>query len=183
MTIASDQYEDLTGLVSPPEVGVDLAQPEVARDIPLAIVALCVGLPENEGLRLVRENPDYVGLLPALDAFSTWVTTSHQGDLDSWDGYLRSTRATMLDRALSAYDVAGELSNDERDLIGELIGDSLLGAAIFFSFLNDHNMVSDVDESRWSNLYTWLVIQDLIEAGDEDVSPQESAEEAEVKPW
>ncbi len=156
------QTEDLTGLVSP--IGLpDLAQADMARNLPLVALSLAIGR-STPYLEEYLNDPSNRDIMPVLDRFQTWATRSAVDGEGPWLEYLADSRATLLEAAWSAYDPDGLVEASVRDLIG----DEILGSAIWFSFLHSTGIITEEDESRWTNLWTYAIVNDLLADDESD---------------
>lgn len=149
------QTEEFTDLVSPAGLP-DLTQAEVARSLPLVALSLAIGR-STPFLEEYLNNPLNKDVMPVLERFQTWATKSAIDGEDPWLEYLADCRATLLEAAWSAYDPEGHVEDAVRDLVG----DELLGNALWFSFLRSTGIINEDDEARWTNLWTFAIISDL----------------------
>ncbi len=179
-----DSPENFEGLVPPPGIP-NLDDADVARRLPAAVLSLALmagGAPHSEYLTQYMADSNNVDALPLLDSFSQWAQgQASQGEPQSWIDYLLKTCQALTDRAFAAYfpddDVPAEVQY--------LAGDSLLGSALLFSFLADIHLIAEDDETRWLNLWMFLIMREFFlddEADDVDdeksAQPQPEASEA-----
>jgi hypothetical protein len=159
--------ENLDGLVSPEDLGVDLADEALARSLPLAALSIAIGA-MTPHLRAFLDDPANAGAMATLESFGKWCDGNVAiNGTDPWLNYLATSRASLLDVAWASYDPSDSVVDPD---ILDLPGDTLLGASIFFSFLEAESVISAVDESRWANLYHFVTFDDLFTAiaGDSD---------------
>lgn len=155
------EMEDFTGLVSPPGLP-DLTDASLARAVPLAILALATGV-RTPYLQEFLDNPANGDALPAVEGFTDWCASNIDvAGRDAWLDYLATSRADLLTSAWAAYDPDGLVEVVLRDTSG----DDLIGASLWFTYLAAVGVISDDDEPRWYNLWTFLIVNDLL--GDED---------------
>lgn len=152
----SNQVDDFTDLV-PPDRLPELADAELARSLPLAVLARAIGA-ETEYLNEFLANPINGYILPELERFQRWSDANVAVDgLDPWLRYLAESRALILKNLWDAHDPKHQIDNAVRDLVG----DEALGTSLWFSYLADVGVISREDESRWCHLWGWNIANDL----------------------
>ena len=166
----SEMTEDFTGLVSP-EGLPDLTDAALARSLPLAVLSLAIGA-TTPYLEEFLANPVNGDILAALERFRRWSEDNVAiAGLDAWLGYLADSRAAALKNLWDVYDPEALVE----DVIRDTVGDEVLGAALWFSYLADVGVISGEDESRWCNLWDWLIVNDLLaDDGEEDGGDHDS---------
>ncbi len=159
----SETTEDFTGLVSP-EGLPDLTQAALARSLPLSVLSLAIGA-TTPYLEEFLANPVNGDILPALERFQRWSEDNVAvAGLDAWLGYLADSRAVALTNLWDAYDPEALVE----DVVRDTVGDEVLGAALWFSYLADVGVIGDDDESRWCDLWDFLIVNDLLADDDEE---------------
>jgi hypothetical protein len=162
----SSTLENFEGLVSPPGLP-DLSQAELARALPLVCLSLAVGA-STPFLDEFINSPANVDVLPAVEGFANWCNDNiDAGGRDAWLGYLAKSRADLVSAAWSAYDPQGHVE----EVVRETVGDDLIGASLWFSYLDYAGVISDEDESKWASLWHYLAIDDVFS---EDNTSEES---------
>lgn len=172
--IESETMEDFSGLVSP-EGLPDLAQAELARSLPLAALTLAIGA-TTPYFEEFLANPINQDILATLESFRRWSEDNVAvAGLDAWLGYLADSRVVVLKNLWDAYDPEALVEDDVRDTVG----DEVLGAALWFSYLADVGTISGDDESRWCNLWDFLIVNDLFaDDGKKDEGGHDSASDS-----
>lgn len=153
-TYDKEQFE---GLVSPPGTP-DLLDAHVARLMSLAITTTSIGRYDDPLFETMKESPDYEKYRPWLAEFDAWAKSQHGGDMDGWLRFMASHAIDLESRLFDAYDPEGLLDKETR----LSIGDSIIGAALWFGFLRQRGTVSEEDETRFVNLWCWMFIQDIL---------------------
>jgi hypothetical protein len=160
------EVEDLTGLVSPE--GINLDDAELASTIPLVCLSLAVGTTTDVFSEYVN-NPMNSDTLPLLERFQSWIKKSisdvEVSSHDDWLNYLATSRAESLTNFWTAYDPDG-FTVDEP--VRDVIGDELLGTALFFQFLESVGLVTIHDSQRWMNVWHFRTFSDLLDSDDEE---------------
>lgn len=161
------ETEDLTGLVSPDAINLDDAA--LASTIPLVCLSLAVGATTDLFSEYVN-NPMNSDTLPLLERFQSWIEKSIsdvQGSShDDWLYYLATSRAESLTNFWTAYDPDGFIVDEPAR---DVVGDELLGTALFFQFLSSVGLLSESDASRWENCWHFLTYTDLLSDDDEEI--------------
>ena len=160
--------EDLNGLVSPDAINLD--DVELARSLPLVVVSLAVQQTSSDYFKEFLGNPMNSDTLPLLERFQSWIEQSIsdvQGSShDDWLDYLATSRAEALASFWIAYDPDGLTVGEP---VRDVVGDELLGTALFFQFLESVRLVSDHDSQRWTNVWNFLTYTDLLSDDDEEI--------------
>jgi hypothetical protein len=145
------------GLVSPAGLP-DLSQAELARSLPTCVLARAIGA-QSDYLDEFLANPLNQDILPGLERFRVWSdANTASGGEDQWFTYLAQSRADLLKSVWGFYDPEGDFD----DILRELVGDQLIGAAIWFSFLADTGVISAEDESSWCTVWNACIVNDFI---------------------
>jgi hypothetical protein len=148
--IANQEIESLEGLVSPPQLPVDLLDADIALEMPM--IALLTSISSSDA-RLATY-------------LSNWIAAQEAtGTRDEWARYLVSQREMLLDSTWAAYD--GE-ANEVELAVRELIGDELLGASLLMRFLREAEVLDDEDERRFVSLWNWLLVNELLSNNEEE---------------
>ena len=169
----TEATDDFTGLVSP-EGLPDFTQAALARSLPLSVLSLAIGA-TTPYLEEFLANPVNGDVLPALEKFQRWSDDNVAvAGLDSWLGYLADSRATALNNLWDAYDPQHLVE----DVVRDTAGDEVLGAALWFSYLADVGVISSDDESRWRDLWDWLIVEDLFADNDDEDEKDEGVHDA-----
>jgi hypothetical protein len=159
----SSTRENFEGLVSPPGLP-DLAQADLARALPLVCLSLAVGA-STQYLDEFINSPANVDVLPAVEGFANWCNDNiDTGGRDGWLDYLAKSRADLVVAAWSAYDPDDLVE----EIVRETVGDDLIGASLWFSYLTYAGVISDDDESKWASLWHFLAVSDLLSDDVED---------------
>ena len=172
----NDEFEDLTGLISPTGFPIDLVLVDNVLALPTITLLIAIG---SDDERIVRymDDPGNQSARRVLEAFRGWVRDQTAGSSrDLWSEYLGRSRDELVDAVWGQYDPRGVVEFETRDLIG----DNLIGTAIFFRFLAEAGVITDVDEGRFVSLWNWALVTDLMsEDSEEDEAPAPKQETSE----
>jgi hypothetical protein len=173
--IANQEIESLEGLVSPPQLPVDLLDADIALEMPM--IALLTSISSSDArLATYLSNPANQAIIPMINAFRDWIAAQEAtGTRDEWARYLVSQREMLLDSTWAAYD--GE-ANEVELAVRELIGDELLGASLLMRFLREAEVLDDEDERRFVSLWNWLLVNELLSNNEEEALDEKPTEAA-----
>jgi len=154
----NEEFEDLAGLISPAGFPIDLALLDNVLVLPTVALLIAIGS-DDERIANYMNDPR------VLEAFRGWVRDqTAESSRDLWSEYLGRSRDELVDSVWGQYDSRGVVEFDTRDLIG----DNLIGTAIFFRFLAEAGVITDADEGRFVSLWNWALVTDLMSDDSED---------------
>jgi hypothetical protein len=160
----NDEFEDLTGLISPAGFPIDLALVDNVLELPTISLLIAIGS-DDERIANYMNDPRNQSARRVLEAFRGWVRDqTAESSRDLWSEYLGKSRDELVDAVWSQYDSRGVVEFDARDLIG----DNLIGTAIFFRFLAEAGVITDADEGRFVSLWNWALVMDLMSVDSEE---------------
>lgn len=136
------------------------AEQETCEKFSALTVALCAGSTSYPSQFFVDGQNGEFGSIAA--DLALWVKDyiENSESLDEWKQFLSGVRSELLVDVWGVYDPENLIPRDQRDSVG----DTLLGASIFWEFAARAGLTNEEDGPQWASLWFAMIVDVIVRA-------------------